>query len=228
VIFTGVFTFLFAFIPNARVRLVPALIGGATAGVLWAAVGAVFSAFVHYSTQLVAVYTGFAIVLTALIWVYVSWLILMIGAQLSFYVQNPHYLRRGQEHIRVASALAERLAFNVMYLVGKAYRQGERVWTINLLAQKFDMPSITLAGVVHALEQAGLVVATEDDCLMPGRDMHEIRLAHILEAVRRRSDFGPHATARTDAAIDELAGSIEQAMVDRVADRTLADLVRES
>jgi membrane protein len=152
----------------------------------------------------------------------------MIGAQLSFYVQNPHYLRRGHEHIRIASALAERLAFNVMYLVGKAYKQGERVWTINLLAQKFDMPSIALAGVVHSLEQTGLVVATDDDRLMPGRDMHEIRLAQILEAVRRRSDFGPHATARTDPAIDELAGSIEQAMAERVADRTLADLVNES
>ena len=182
VIVTGVFTFLFGFIPNARVRFLPALIGGATAGVLWAAIGAAFSAFVHYSTQLVAVYTGFAIVITAIIWVYLSWLILMIGAQLSFYVQNPHYLRRGNEDIRIASSLAERLAFNVMYLVGKAYRQGEHVWTTNLLAQKFDMPSITLAGVVHALEQAGLVVATEDDCLMPGRDMHEIRLAEILEA----------------------------------------------
>jgi membrane protein len=227
-IVTGVFTFLFAFIPNARVRFLPALIGGATAGFLWAAIGAVFSAFVHYSTQLVAVYTGFAIVITAIIWVYVSWLILMIGAQLSFYVQNPHYLRRGHEHIRLASSIAERLAFNVMYLVGQAYREGKRVWTTNLLAQKFDMPSITLAGVVHALEQAGLVVATEDDCLMPGRDMHEIKLAQILDAARRRSGFGPHATARTDPAIDALAGGIEQAMAERVGDRTLADLVLEA
>jgi membrane protein len=226
-IVTCVFTFLFSFIPNARVRFVPALVGGATAGVLWAAIGAAFSAFVHYATQLVAVYTGFAIVITALIWVYLSWLILMVGAQLSFYVQNPHYLRRGNQHIRIAGALAERLALNVMYVLGKAYQKGDRVWGINQLAQKFDMPGITLAGVVHALEHAGLVVATEDECLIPGRDMSEIRLAQIIEAARRRSGFGPHATARTDPAIDELVRGIEQAMTERVADRTLADLVRE-
>ena len=46
---------------------------------------------------MVAVYTGFAIVLTTLIWVYLSWLILLIGAQLAFYLQFPQYLRYGQE-----------------------------------------------------------------------------------------------------------------------------------
>ena len=45
---------------------------------------------------MVAIYAGFAIFLAALIWIYVSWLILLIGAQLSFYVQNPRYLRVGQ------------------------------------------------------------------------------------------------------------------------------------
>jgi membrane protein len=228
VVVTGVFTFLFSFIPNARVRFVPALIGGATAGVLWAAIGAGFSAFVHYATQLVAVYTGFAIVITAIIWVYVSWLILMIGAQLSFYVQNPHYLKDGNVLICISGALAERVALNVMYLVGKAYRRGERVWTTNLLAQKLDIPSITLAGVVHSLEHAGLIVATEDEVLIPGRDMHEIELAQVFAAARKRSGSGPHVTARTDPAIDELANGVERAMTDCVKGKTLADFVRES
>lgn len=228
VIVTGVFTFLFAFIPNAKVRLMPALIGGASAGVLWAAIGAGFSAFVHYSTQLVAVYTGFAIVITAIIWVYLSWLILMVGAQLSFYLQNPHYLRRGHEQIHIASALAERIAFNVMYLVGKAYQKGERSWTTNRLASQFDMPSITLAGVVHALEHVGLVLCTEEEILVPGRDMREIRLSDILEAVRKRSGTGPHATARTDPKIDHLSQDIERAMNECIADRTLADLTNEA
>lgn len=228
VIVTGVFTFLFAFIPNARVRILPALIGGATAGILWAATGAGFSAFVHYSTQLVAVYTGFAIVITTIIWVYISWLILMIGAQLAFYVQNPHYLRRGNETIHIASADAERLALNVMYLVGKGYQKGERVWTLTRLAQNFDIPGVTLGGVVHALEHAGLVVATEDDCLLPGRDMHAITLADILQAVRRRSGAGYHITARTERVIDDIAAGVERAMLERTAGKTLADLVKEN
>ncbi len=68
---------------------------------LWVLVGAAFAAFVRYVSRLTVVYAGFAIVLTALIWIYLAWLIVMIGAQISFYVQNPHYLRTGQVEIRL-------------------------------------------------------------------------------------------------------------------------------
>ncbi len=86
--------------PTRACNFAPALIGGVTAGVMWALVGKVFTAFIVYSSQMVAVYTGFAIVLTTLIWVYLSWLILLIGAQLAFYVQFPQYLRHGQRDHR--------------------------------------------------------------------------------------------------------------------------------
>ncbi len=98
-IVTIVFTFMYAFIPNTRVEFRPALIGGVTAGVIWALVGYAFSAFIVYSSHMVAVYTGFAIVLSALIWIYVSWLILLIGAQLACYAQFPQYMRHGREPI---------------------------------------------------------------------------------------------------------------------------------
>jgi membrane protein len=97
VIVTIVFTFMYSFIPNTHVEFRAALIGGVTAGIIWALVGKVFTAFILYSSQMVAVYTGFAIVLTTLIWVYLSWLILLIGAQLAFYLQFPQYLRHGPE-----------------------------------------------------------------------------------------------------------------------------------
>ena len=85
VIVTVAFTFMYSFIPNTRVEFRAALIGGVTAGIIWALVGKVFTAVILYSSHMVAVYTGFAIVLTTLIWVYLSWLILLIGAQLAFY-----------------------------------------------------------------------------------------------------------------------------------------------
>src|SRR3984957_19957874 len=96
-IVTVVFTVMYWFIPNTHVQFRAALIGGVTAGIIWALVGKVFTAVILYSSRMVAVYTGFAIVLTTLIWVYMSWLILLIGAQLAFYLQFPQYLRHGQE-----------------------------------------------------------------------------------------------------------------------------------
>ena len=81
-----------------------------TAGVIWALVGQAFTAFIVYSSRMVAIYTGFAIVLTTLIWVYLSWLILLIGAQLAFYVQFPQYLRTAASRSRSTAALANESA----------------------------------------------------------------------------------------------------------------------
>src|ERR1700730_7510903 len=123
-IVTIVFTVMYSFVPNTRVQFRAALIGGVTAGLIWALVGKVFTAVIVYSSQLVAVYTGFAIVLTTLIWVYLSWLILLIGAQLAFYVQFPQYLRHGQETIELCGRDREQMGLSIMYLIGRDYEAG--------------------------------------------------------------------------------------------------------
>jgi membrane protein len=95
VMVTAFFTGMYMFVPNTRVQWRPALIGALAGGVLWAAVGKMFTAFVVYSTRLTIVYAGFAFIVVALLWTYLGWLILLAGAQLSFYIQNPTYLRLG-------------------------------------------------------------------------------------------------------------------------------------
>ncbi len=222
---TALFAFMYSFIPNTRVRATPALVGGLTAGVLWVLAGAAFAAFVRYVSRLTVVYAGFAIVLTALIWLYLAWLIVMIGAQISFYVQNPHYLRTGQVEIRLASSLAERLALNVMMLVGQDYRTGKQRWTTNTLAQRFDIPGATLGIIIHALESAGLLVATEDENWIPGRDPGEITVAEIADAARRHQGGEPRVHPRGTRVADELAAEIDSAIKERFEGKTLRDMV---
>ena len=229
-LFVGlVFTFLYGYIPNARVRLGPAAIGGAFAGVLWAASGVAFARFVALSTGMVAVYAGFAIFLAALIWIYLSWLILLIGAQLSFYVQNPRYLLTGRAELKLSSALRERIGLAVMYLVGRDHRSGEHRWSLRTLSEYFDIPGSTLADVTRPLEAAGLLLNTEGDVLVPGRDLHTLDLATIVTAlredeapearhIRRRRGFGP-----TDAIADEVEAAVEGV----VRGRTLGALIEE-
>ena len=103
---------------------------------------------------MVAIYAGFAIFLATLIWIYLSWLILLIGAQLSFYVQNPRYLRVGQGHVRLTSALRERLAFTVMLLIARKFVAGEPPWQLRALAEDLEIPGSALASVI-ALARAG-------------------------------------------------------------------------
>jgi membrane protein len=223
---TGVFTFLYSFVPNTRVRLKAALIGGLVAGLLWAASGALFTRIVAASTRMVAIYAGFAIFLATLIWVYLSWLILLIGAQLSFYVQNPRYLRVGQGHVRLTSSLRERLAFTVMLMIARKFVAGEPPWQLRALAEDLEIPGSALASVTRSLEQAGLLTLTEDEEVVPARDLEGIQLTDILQAVRdeRRYDTWLLWRARTEPAADELANSIEAGMRERIAGTSLREL----
>jgi membrane protein len=90
------FIFLYVYVPNTRVRLKPAVLAAVLAGATWAATGGLFTSFIVNVTRDEAIYSGFAIVLAAMIWLQLSWLILLLGAQLSFYVQNPACLRPGK------------------------------------------------------------------------------------------------------------------------------------
>ena len=228
VIVCAFFTFLYMFIPNTRVRFVPALLGGLVAGLLWVAVGAAFTAFVTHMSNLTLVYASFAILLTALIWIYVAWLVLLIGAQLSFYVQNPQYLRRGQQEIRITASLAEQLALNVMVLIGQSYRGGEPGWTTSRLAARLEVPSAPLATVIHSLEVGGLIVATEDERLLPGRDMSEIDLSQIVDCARRHHVGEPTLYVRGTPEAEKLNTVIELALRERLEGRTLRDVVETS
>src|SRR5882757_7988789 len=82
VMVTAFFMGVYMFVPNTRVQWRPALAGALAGGVVWAAVGKMFTAFVVYSTRLTIVYAGFAFIVVALVWTYLGWLILLAGAQL--------------------------------------------------------------------------------------------------------------------------------------------------
>ena len=86
----GMFTFLYAFIPNTRVGMRPAFAGGLFAGLMWQSASYAFAAFVAGATNYNAIYSGFAIVIFVLIWLYLGWLILLCGCQVAYFAQCPH------------------------------------------------------------------------------------------------------------------------------------------
>ena len=224
-IVTVVFTFMYSFIPNTHVQFRAALIGGVAAGIVWALVGRVFTAVIVYSSQLVAVYTGFAIVLTTLIWVYLSWLILLIGAQLAFYLQFPQYLRHGEEAIELTGRDREQLSLSIMYLIGRDYGEGKNCWDTPGLAAELDVPGIALASVLARLERGGLLVATEREQFVPGRDPESILLVDILAAVRSVHIGRFAIEVHQVATVSQVMREVETAIVERLGSRSLKDFI---
>ena len=224
---TGVFTFLYMYMPNTRVQFRSALIGGLTAGFSWASVGVIFATFVVYSSRTQLIYSGFAVAITTLIWLYANWLILLIGAQLAFYHQNPAYLRIGRREPRLSNAMRERLALNVMYLIGIAFQDGSKSETVRSLARHMKMPSVTLTPIIAGLEAEGLVTTTEAEELVPGRDMARMKLKDILAVVRDHGETGSYRDPKWEKAITQLGNEIDASVAKSVGEKTLAELLDE-
>jgi membrane protein len=223
-----VFTFMYALIPNTRVDLRAAVIGGMTGGVIWALVGQVFTAVLVYaSQQLMAVYTGFAIVLTTLIWVYLSWLILLIGAELAFYVQFPQYLPLGHEPAALEGSMREQVGLSIMVIIACDYRRGLPHWSANRLAAKLDIPRAALAPLLAALERAGLLTLTEKEQFVPGRDPQSISISAIIAALRSPQSGGATPRLRAVAPAVKVLAQIDAALEREVGGRSLNDLIGE-
>ncbi|TDJ12876.1 MAG: YihY/virulence factor BrkB family protein [Gammaproteobacteria bacterium] len=222
---TGVFTFLYMYMPNTKVKFKAALVGGLAGGFLWASAGAFFATFILYASRTQLIYSGFAVAITTLIWLYLSWLILLIGAQLAFYFQQPAFLRIGRREPRLSNSMRERLALNVMYLVGKAFRDPDATTSIREISQQLSMPSIALAPVTDALEGAALLITTENEELLPGREMSRIPLNDILAVVRTKGETGSYRDPAWTAEIDALGAEMDGALARVTAEKTLSDLL---
>ncbi len=224
---SGVFTFLYVFMPNTRVNLKSALVGGVCGGVMWATIGAVFTTFILYSARTLQIYAGFAVAVTTLLWLYLNWLILLIGSQIAFYHQRPAFLRIGRREPRLSNSMRERLALNVMFLTGSAFRSAGPALSFGELSKELGIPSLGLTPVVNALENAGLLITTDREELLPGREMSRIRLNEILDVVRVKGETGSDRAPTWTEGIETVGRRLDAAFATVIGERTLADLLDE-
>jgi membrane protein len=225
---TAIFTAVYMLVPNTRVKWKPALIGGLTGGVLWAAVGKLFTALVVYSTRLDVVYAIFASAVAALLWTYFGWLILLVGAQLSFYVQNRNYLRMGLTELHLSAVQREQLTLKVMYLIGRSYHDGKKRWSVDGLAHELSMPGIAISRIVHALEDAHLLTMTDDECLLPARDLGKISIQEIVDIARNEKSGQVGWRDLKIPAVDAISKTMDDAWRKSCGEITLRDLVEET
>lgn len=228
----AVFTFAYRYAPNTRVKLNAALIGGIVAGMLWQAASWAFAEFARTSTQYAAIYSSFAIFLLFLIWLYLNWLILLLGASIAFYSQYPQYLVLEQGEPRLSNRMRERVALMLMYLVGKSYRDGGAAWTFSDLTQRLGVPTYALQRVLESLQHGGLLVLTGDDppAYLPGRDIGSIALKEVLHTVRTAGEehyLGP-ASVPAPQEIESILTQANLAFEAQVHELTVRDLLAPS
>lgn len=224
---TGLFTAVYVLVPNTRVRFLPALGGALAAGVSWAAIGKAFTVLVLSTSSLTLVYAGFAVIVATIVWTYLGWLILLAGAQLSFYLQNPQNLRIGHQVLRLSGSEQERLALDIMANVAQRHHAGEPPGTIDSLSRWLSLPGSTIGDMAGYLEHSGLLAIADDGRLFPARDIAGIQVWQILQCVRSRSSgHQPHPRACTEG-VQQLQERLESAWRTACGEQTLLDLIGE-
>lgn len=226
VLVMGAFAFAYVFLTNTRVRVVPALIGAAVAGVLWQTTGLVFGTFVAGSARYAAVYSSFAILVLFMVWLYLSWLILLLGSAVAFYVQNPHLTRPGAGTARVGHRAREQAGLALLALVARAHLRGEPPPGAAAAARALGVAPELVGELVDDLGDARLIATAADpaQALLPARDPARISVIETLDVLREGQHDPPPGSGAAGAVLDELRDAGARALAGRtIRDLALAD-----
>jgi len=210
VLLIAALTFMYGFIPNTRVRLLPAVMGGTVAAALWFLAGSLFARFVETSTNYAAIYSTFATLIFFLIWIYVIWLILLVGNSIAYYVQYPARAVDADSTRRIRPRDEEILALAVAALIARRFYDGGEPWTEDALAQRLQQDVHAVQDVVLALERGGLIRPSGDTPpgLLPALPFEEVNAVAVVEAVR--GDGAP-VSLPPKAALEDLPRLVDRA-----------------
>lgn len=225
-------TFIYILVPNEKVKIKSAFTGAVAAALLWKLSGWLFTSFVAGSTKYSAIYSSFAVIIIFMIWLYLSWLILLVGATIAYYHQHPERTSTRQQVIRLSSRLREKLGLLVMLRVGQSFHQDSEKLTKQQLGRNLDIATDALDLVIRPLERHGLLTESCDNSrvYLPGKSLEHIKIREIWDAVRSAQEnayLNPDNVA-SDESVDSLLQNINASINNSLEDMTLLDLVESS
>lgn len=191
---TMTFSFLLVFMPNTRVRIWPALVGGALTAVIfgiWLKLCAMLQiGIVKYS----ALYGGFAVLPILLIWVFTSWEIILMGAEFAFALQNGDTCRMETSAGRASPYARLLLAVAFCVEAARAVRERGEAFAAEAFALERRVSVRLTKDVLDDLVGAGVLARVEsgDGSYLPCRDLTHMRVADVARIVLHNGS-PPHA-----------------------------------
>lgn len=222
------FTFIYSFLPNVKVKLKSAFVGGVVAGTLWQSLGLFFASFVESSTNFSAIYSSFAILVVFLIWLYIGWFILLLGCSVSYYHQNQVNMRLPREHLSLSGRQREQLGMSIMFSIARHFAHGEAPLSAVCVSEQLSIPEVLAGDIIQSLVDGNLIKATVDEptTFLPTRAIGQIKIADVLDVLR---DSGGTQHLLTDQsvvpAVSRLFSDIESSVESEWFGATLKDFV---
>lgn len=184
------FTFLYVFMPNTKVRFVSAALGGVIAGTLYQVFQWGYINFQFGVSRYNAVYGSFAALPLFFVWLQISWLIVLLGAEISFAHQNVDTYEFEQDCRGASHVLKRLVALRIVHMLVKHFQDGEEELTAEGIAHYLEMPIVLVNTILFDLVASRLVaeVRWSDDqsaAYQPARDPNTITIKSVIDALEK-------------------------------------------
>ncbi|MAE93670.1 MAG: hypothetical protein CL910_03320 [Deltaproteobacteria bacterium] len=222
------FSFLYWFLPNTRVRVSSAFLGGSVGALLFALAQVAFVSLVVSSARYGAAFGALAGAAFFMLWVYYSWCVVLFGAEVAYAFQTLSLYRREVRGTPPGPAARETIGLAIAVQCARRFREGGEPWTADALSDALDVPLRTVRDVLAELDAAGIVSpcgGEHQGAFQIGRPLEQIRVADILGAMRgpRNVELGAPEVARQ---VTETLGEIDHAAAQPAESRNLRDLIQ--
>lgn len=178
-------------IPNTRVKFRYAALAGVIAAVAFSVFQLVYIALQSGVSSYNIIYGSFAAIPLFLLWIQVSWQIVLFGAELSFSYQNIESFLQEHYAVNVNYDNRRKVMLASMLVITRSFLRGEGGITSEAISKELKLPVRLVRDVSYALSEADLIVAISSDksksektkLYIPVKDVHEMRILDVLHAV---------------------------------------------
>lgn len=182
------FTFLYIYIPNTKVKFTSALFAGVIAGGAFQIFQIIYINGQIWISKYNAIYGSFAVLPLLLLWLQLSWFIVLIGVQLCFAFQNIRKFSFEKETDNISRRYKDFVLLSIVSLIAKRFEKGEKPYTANELSESYKIPTRLTADSLYFLEQIGLIIETpsEEDnvpAYIPAIDINQISISYLFDKI---------------------------------------------
>lgn len=184
-----VFTALYIFLPNTRVKFVPGLIAGVIAGFAFQIFQFIYISGQIWVSKYNAIYGSFAAIPLLLLWLQLSWLICLFGGSLAYAAQNVQKFSFERDSRNISRRYKDFITVMIASLIVKRFETGEKPYTADELSQSYHIPLRLTTELLYELTELHILteVPDEDDewtiYYQPALDTNHITVAFLLEKI---------------------------------------------
>ena len=215
--------------PNAPVKIKPALIAGILAGTVFQVVQLAWIEGQVFLSKYNAIYGTFAALPLFLIWLQLSWMILLFGAEYAFAIQNVGTWSYDNENLRINLKTKRKLTLGILKQIIDYFESKDGPISFHQITEVVVIPHRFVKEIVNDLEKSGLITRVrndEEELYLPGMDIHKIDVHMVIKKMEEMGlDNLPQQHQNKDFRLmDEMLTKIDQAIKKAPANKLIKDL----